>query len=168
MKSFQANSGCSLIDRFSLVERIVMRAGWLGFAAVGTYAIYQQAPFWAVFYVVYVLLTFVFIVMPGICAHCPYPSKYDTCLFLPPAFMNRFYPYKSPEIHPVAKAAVPVAMVGLVVIPHVWLFADWFLLLLFWLFGLPSLAALPFYYCKRCRNENCPLNKAGSGVGSQN
>jgi hypothetical protein len=33
---------CKLIDRFSLQERIVMRTGWLGMTAIGTYGIYRE------------------------------------------------------------------------------------------------------------------------------
>ncbi len=154
------STGCTLIDRFSLMERIIMRSGWYGFMAVGTYAIYKQAPVWAWVYVVYALLGFALVVLPGLCAHCPYPSKHSTCLFLPPAFMNRYYPYKGPQMSPAGKIAVLAVMAGMVIIPLFWLMADLPMLMLFLLLGLPTLAIFPMHYCKRCRHFDCPLNKA--------
>lgn len=154
------NTGCTLIDRFSLKERMIMKLGWYGFMAIGTYGIYKQAPVWAAIYVVYALLAFARIIVPGLCAHCPYPSMHGTCLFLPPALLNRFYPYRGPRMNAVEKITVGVAMAGLVIMPNVWLIADLPLLALFWLFGLPTLAAFPRHYCKHCRHFDCPMNKA--------
>jgi hypothetical protein len=53
-------------------------------------------------------------------------------------------------------------MAGMVIIPNFWLVADLSLLALFWLVALPFIAALPIHYCKRCRNFDCPMNKAES------
>ena len=154
------NTGCTLIDRFSLQERIVMRTGWLAFTAIGTYGIYEAAPIWAALYVLYCLLGFALVVLPSLCAHCPYPYQRDTCLFLPPGILRRFYPYKGPKMSAVGKISVFAAMAGMVIIPNFWLAADLSLLLLFWLVALPTIAAFPIHYCKRCRNFDCPMNKA--------
>ncbi|MGD9368888.1 MAG: hypothetical protein PVH87_24505 [Desulfobacteraceae bacterium] len=154
------NTGCPLIDRFSLQERIVMRTAWFGFMAIGAYGIYKAAPIWAVLYVLYSLLAFALVVLPALCAHCPYPYKRDTCLFLPPGILRRFYPYKGPKMSVAGKVGVLAAMAGMVIIPNFWLAADLALLLLFWLAALPTIAAFPLHYCKRCRNFDCPMNKA--------
>ena len=162
MTSSKNNASCTLIDRFTLMECIVMRIGWYGFMAVGTYGIYKQAPAWAVVYVVYALLGFALAVLPGLCAHCPYPSKYNTCLFLPPGLVNRFYPYKGPQMSSIGKLAVFSVMAGMVIMPNFWLVSDLPILVLFWLLGLPTLAVFPIHYCKRCRHENCLMNRAAS------
>ncbi len=154
------NRTCNLIDRFSLPERIVIRLGWYGFMAVGTYGMFKQSPGWAAVYLLYSILGFALIVLPGLCAHCPYPSRYGTCLFLPPKLVSRYYPYKGPRMHPVSKIAVPIAMLGIVLLPNIWLVSDPPLLILFWLLGLPTLAVFPMHYCRRCRHVGCPLNKA--------
>jgi hypothetical protein len=155
------NTSCPLIDRFSLKERMIMKLGWYGFMAIGSYGIYKQSPVWAGVYVVCALLAFARVIMPGLCAHCPYPSRHDTCLFLPPSLLNRFYPYKGPQMSRAEKISVGVAMAGLVIMPTVWLITDLPLLILFGLFGLPTLAAFPVHYCKRCRHFDCPMNNAG-------
>jgi hypothetical protein len=154
------NNTCTLIDRFSLPERVVMRLGWYGFMAVATYGIFKQSPGWAVIYVAYSVLSFALVVLPGLCSHCPFPSKHGTCLFLPPGLISRFYPYKGPRMHPLSKIAVPIVLVGMALVPHIWLVSDPPLLILFWLLGLPTIAAIPLHYCRRCRHFDCPLNKA--------
>lgn len=160
------NNVCNLIDRFSIRERIVLRLGWYGFMAVGTYGIFKQSPGWAAVYLLYSVLSFALVVLPGLCAHCPYPSRYGTCLFLPPKLVNRFYPYKGPHMRTVSKITVPIAMAGMVILPNIWLIWDLPLLLLFWLPVLPFVAVFPMHYCRRCRHFDCPLNKAvGSDVG---
>jgi hypothetical protein len=162
MTSSKNNSFCTLIDRFTLMERIVMRVGWYGFMAVGTYGIYKQAPAWAAVYVVFALLGFALVVLPGLCVHCPYPSKYNTCLFLPSGLVNRFYPYKGPEMSWIAKFSVFSVMAGMVIMPNFWLVSDLPILVFFWLLGLPTVAVFPLHYCKRCRHTDCPMNRAAS------
>lgn len=150
----------SLIDRFSLKERILIRMGWYGFMIVGTWGIFVQAPFWAVIYLLYSLAAFVLVIFPGLCAHCPYPSLYSTCLFLPPAWVNRFYPYQGPQMHPAAKMMTFIAMAGIIAMPQFWLLSSLPLFILFWTLALPTVAAFPMYYCRRCRHFDCPMNKA--------
>lgn len=160
------NTPCTLIDRFSLPERILVRLGWYGFMAVGTYGIYRQSPLWAVLYLAYSAAGFLWIVLPGLCAHCPYPSRFGTCLFLPPRLLNRFYPYKGPHMRPAAKLSVLMAMAGMLVIPNIWLVSDPPRLLLFWGLGLPVLAVFPLHYCRRCRHSGCFLNRAAGSKRS--
>jgi hypothetical protein len=150
---------CSLIDRFSLGEKIVMRTGWFGFMAVGTAGIYVQAPLWALVYVIFGAAGFALVVLPGLCAHCPYPAQHDTCLFLPAKLVQRFYPYKGPRMQPAAKMAVALVMAGFVMFPQFWLIRRPVVLMLFWVLVLPVLAAFPLYYCRRCRHGGCPMNR---------
>lgn len=151
---------CKLIDRFSMRERIIMQSAWYGFLAVGTYGIFKAAPLWAAIYAAYVALSFAAIILPSLCAHCPFPSEHATCLFMPPGLLNRFYPYKGPRMSTAGKIATVIFMAGLVIIPNIWLIRDFALLALFWILALPGLAAFPVHYCKRCRHFDCPMNKA--------
>jgi hypothetical protein len=156
----ETNHHCTLIDRFSFKEKLLMRTGWYGFMAVGFYGIYRQDPLWALLYAAASLLGFAVIVLPCLCAHCPYPSEYDTCLFLPPALLRLFYPYRGPRMSLAGKAATLAALGGMVIMPLFWLINNILLLLVFLLIGLPVLATFPLRYCRRCRHESCPMNKA--------
>ncbi len=151
---------CTLHDSFSLKDKIFMRIGWYGFMAVGTYAIYKQNPLWAWAYIAYVIIGFALVVIPWLCAHCPYPYQFSTCLFMPAGFLRKFYAYRGPKPSLAGKTAACVIMVGTVVIPNFWLINDMPLITIFWLFGLPTLLAFPLHYCKHCRNSGCPANRA--------
>jgi hypothetical protein len=156
----KSNNGCMLIDRFSLKEKLFLRTTWFGFLAVGTHAIYKQDPLWAWIYVVYTILGFALLVLPGMCAHCPYPYQFSTCLFIPPSLLRKFYTYRGPRMSPTDKAVALSAMAGMVLLPNFWLIHDIRLAVLFWLLALPSLVIFPMHYCPRCRHFGCPLNKA--------
>ena len=151
---------CSLIDRFSLKQKLLMRTGWLGLMAVGTGGIYLQDHFWALVYIISALAGFALVVLPGLCAHCPYPSTSSTCLFLPAQFVLRFYPYRGPRMSLGGKLAVAAVIIGLIALPQFWLIQRPGLLALFWLLALPAIAAFPLHYCRRCRHMGCPLNQA--------
>jgi hypothetical protein len=151
---------CTLIDRFSFTQKLSMRAGWFGFMAVGTYAIAKQNPLWAWAYVAFGFFGFALVVLPSICAHCPYPTEFSTCLFLPPGVMRRFYPYRGPKISLVGKMASFLALAGMLIIPQFFLVHDLSWFVIFWLLGLPVVAAFPLYFCRGCRNSGCPMNQA--------
>jgi hypothetical protein len=153
---------CKLIERFSVKERFFMRSGWLGFMAVGCYGIYTQDPLWALLYIVFGLLGFALVVLPALCSRCPYPVEFSTCLFLPPSLIRRFYPYRGPHMSLSGKISTIVILVGVVAFPLYWLADNRLLLLVYWIFGLPALAAFPLHYCRRCRHSGCPLNKASA------
>jgi uncharacterized membrane protein len=154
------NTGCTLINRFSLSGRIVMRTLWTAFTVIGTYGIYVQSPLWAAIYIVLVLLGFILVVLPSLCTHCPYPSKHNTCLFMPPGLVTHFYPYKGPDMSTAGKICSLFAIAGMVIMPNIWLVSTPPLLLFFWLVALPTVAVFPLYYCTRCRHLDCPMNKA--------
>jgi hypothetical protein len=156
----QKSAACTLIDRFSLKERIVMRSLWTAFTAVGAYGIWIRSPLWAVLYLVFTALGFALVVLPSLCAHCPYPARHDTCLFAPPGVIRRYFPYKGADMSAAEKVGPFAAMAGMVIMPNFWLASSPLLLLLFWIFALPTLAAFPRHFCKRCRHLSCPMNRA--------
>lgn len=158
---------CNLIDQFSLKERVIMRTAWAGFTAIGVWGIYRQDPLWSLLYLIYVLAGFGLVVLPGLCAHCPYPSQFSTCLFLPPGLVQRFYPYRGPRMSPLGKVAVLVVMAGMVVFPQFWLIHDPAVLALFWLTALPVIATFPLHYCRRCRHRGCPMNRVANSSATE-
>ncbi len=157
--SLESMPGCTLIDRFSFLEKMLMRAGWYGAMAVGFYGIYKQDPLWAVLYAAFGILGFALGVMPSLCAHCPYPAFHSTCLFMPPAVVRKFYPYRGARMSRLEKVVTLVCLAGTMIIPLFWLARDRVLLVVFLLIGLPVLAVFPLHYCRRCRHVGCPLNR---------
>lgn len=155
---------CRLIDRFSLKERLLARTGWYGFMAVAIYAIGKQDLLWAGGYTLVCAVGFAAMILPSLCTHCPYPSQYDTCLFLPPAWIRRLYGYRDTPMTLKGKIAAGSAALAIIAMPLIWLVEDIPMLLLYGLFLLPSILVFPIHYCKRCRNCNCPLNKTIAAV----
>ena len=152
--------GSILINRFSLKEKLLMRSGWLGFMTVGAYAIYRQDPLWAYMYVIGEFLVFALVILPFLCAHCPYPYKFSTCLYMPHGLVQKFYAYRGPEMGASEKIAAGAALASMVIIPQFWLIHEIKLLVIFWLAAVPSMAVFPLHYCSRCRHHGCPMNKA--------
>jgi hypothetical protein len=153
------NTKCSYIDRFSLTQILVMRTAWYGFIAIGITGIALHSFSWAAIYTTVTFFAFTLGVMPTICAHCPYPVERDTCLFAPPFLIKKFYPYKGPEVSFRESVITIFALATVVIFPQYWLNKNSFLQALFWIIFLPSIAAFPFFYCKRCRHTGCPLNQ---------
>ena len=151
---------CALIDRFTWKQKAVMRSGLFGVMAVGTGGIYLHNPLLAGLYLLGALVGAVLIVLPGLCAHCPYPSQFSTCLFLPAGLLNRCYPYRGPQMSLAGRLAVAAVTVGIVAMPQYWLISHRTLLIIFWLLTLPVALAFPLHYCRRCRHTGCPLNRS--------
>lgn len=151
-------STCRFIDTFPLSHRLIMRTGWYGFIAIGLVGISLHNLAWAGIYFAVVCAGFALAVSRAICSHCPYPSQYDSCLFLPPTLVKKLYPYRGPEVSLSGKICTVLALVAIIAFPQYWLKENTFLLFLFWTFCLPSIAAFPLFYCKRCRHTGCPLN----------
>jgi hypothetical protein len=157
------HTGCGLLDRFSLKDKFFMRIGWLGFMAVGAYGIYRQDPIGAFLYIAWGVLGFALVVLPFLCAYCPYPYQLSSCLFMPPQLVTRFYAPRGLPIPAGKKIAAGAALASMALIPQFWLFRDIPLLLLFWLIAAPVIAAFPLHYCSRCRHSGCPMNRAVRG-----
>ncbi|MBN2030509.1 hypothetical protein JW824_09715 [bacterium] len=148
-----------LVDGFSLIEKILMRMGFYGFIFIGAYGIYSATLLWGLLYTGFVLFGLGFVFLYCLCAHCPYPYEYSDCLFLPAGLIKKLYKSRSEQMHILDKVGFLMVMGGLVIIPQYWLLKRDMLLILFWIFCLPTLARLLFYLCKRCRHFNCPLNR---------
>jgi hypothetical protein len=127
--------------------------------AVGTWGIYLKSPLWSLFYLLYSIGGFTLVILPGLCAHCPYPYRFSTCLFFPLGLLKRYYPYKGPRMSRAEKIFVAVVMAGIFIFPQFWLLRQPGTLAVFWLLALPVLIVFPLYYCRRCRHVGCPMNR---------
>jgi hypothetical protein len=152
---------------FSTLEKTLMQVSFYGVVLVGVLAIGQQSPPWAAGYSGFMVIGMLFFVGPGLCAHCPYPTYYGDCLFLPTGFVNRFYPYSGPVMNTFEKISITVVLLGTVLAPHPWLIKAPVWLIPFWVFALPFLLVTPVYYCRRCRHFGCPLNRVKGKIRKQ-
>jgi hypothetical protein len=156
---------CKFVDRFPAWQKLVMRLLMIGFPAVALYAMFRHDALWAWIYLAFVVLGQLFLALPALCAHCPYPYKHNDCLLLPADMVRSLLTYRGPRLSKGEKAALTIALAGTVIMPQYWLFREPVLLILFWALLLPFLGFFQFYLCKRCRHTGCPANRIpGKGL----
>lgn len=162
----QKDTHCSFIDSFSLAQILIMRTAWYGLVGIGITAIALHSYTWAVVYFAVTLAAFTLGIMPALCAHCPYPAERDTCLFIPPRFITKFYPYKGPDMSFKESFITILGLAIVVIFPQYWLNKNIILQVSFWIICLPAIGAFPLFYCKRCRHTGCPMNQADGNTPS--
>lgn len=163
---YPQQNNVNLAERFSLFEKILMRMGFYGFIIIGAYGIYSESVPWGLLYTVFVIFGLSVLLSYCLCAHCPYPYKYSDCLFMPLALINK-YKFRSRPMSTLDKIGFIVMMVGVVVIPQYWLLKNSTILIIFWIFYLPTFAGFLFYECRRCRHFDCPFNLARKESGEK-
>jgi hypothetical protein len=155
---------CEFVDRFPVWQKMALRLLMIAFPLVGAIAVFRYDAVWGWIYVAFMVLGQVFLVLPALCAHCPYPYEHNDCLLLPAGLLRRLIKYRGPEITGGGKVALSIGMAGAVLIPQYWLFREPLLLILFWALLLPFLAFFQFYLCNHCRHTGCPANRVPGGA----
>lgn len=148
----------NLVERFTLLQKIFMRLGFYGFMIIGAYGIYLESILWGLIYSGFVIFGIKFGLSYFLCSHCPYPYKYSDCLFAPFWVFTKQYKFRSAPMSILDKTVFILAMAGFIVIPQYWLFKNYTILILFWIFCLPTIASLPFFWCRRCQHFHCCFN----------
>jgi hypothetical protein len=157
----------NLVESFTLLQKILMRVGFCGFMIVGAYGIYLESMLWGLIYSGFVIFGIEFGLSYFLCSHCPYPYKHSDCLFVPFWVITKQYKFRPAPMSILDKTAFILAMSGFIVIPQYWLLKDYTILILFWIFCLPTIASLPFFWCKRCKNFHCCFNSVSEELISQ-
>ena len=158
MSEQSCNNHGELIERFNLLEKILLRVGFYGFMLVGTYGIYSRSIVWGLIYTGFVIFGLKFGLLYFLCSHCPYPYKHSDCLFVPFSLIKKQYEFRSDAISVLDKIGFVAITAGFIVIPQYWLLENYTILILFWILCLPTLAIFPFYLCRRCLHFDCPFN----------
>jgi hypothetical protein len=159
MVSQHPRRNVSLADRFSLVEKILMRIGFSGVLIIGACGIYLENITLGIIYTAFIIFGQSVLLSYCLCSHCPYPNKYSDCLFVPARLIKKSYKFRSGPMSILEKIGFIIMIVGVVVIPQYWLLKNYVILAIFWVFCLPTYAGLVFYECKRCRHFVCPFNR---------
>ena len=151
------NQDCKLIDKFSLIQKVFMRLGLYGALIIGAYSIYVQSFMWGIIYTIFIILG-IFPFLACFCSHRPYPYEYSDCLFSPHEVVKSIFKYRPGPMNIIEKVVIILITAGLILIPQYWLFKNYTLLIIFWLFCALMVIPAPLYFCKRCRYFHCPLN----------
>ena len=147
---------------FSMGEKIFMGIGIYCSVLIGAYGISLESVSWSILYLVFVLLGMVVLFGYGLCSHCPYIfEEYSDCLFPPwGRIYRKLYKYRGAKLTATDKGFFFGVMLGIPLIPQYWLVHNLSILILFWLFFLPTAGGFLFYECRKCKHLGCPINRA--------
>lgn len=136
---------CGILSLFLILAAIL----------TATYAIYQSSPFWALVYIVGLMLSSLVIVF-SFCTKCP--SREKDCSHVIPGKIIRFFPRRAEAPYSFRdKAGVVVPLVFLIVYPMYWLLSQPAYFVMFAALCLGAAAVLQFFVCKGCANCYCPF-----------
>jgi hypothetical protein len=158
MSPQNGNHQVKIVERFTLVQKILMRVGFYGFMVIGAYGIYVESILWGLIYSGFVIVGIEFGLSYFLCSRCPYPYEYSDCLFAPFWVFTKQYTFRPGTMSIFDKTFFISSMAGFVIIPQYWLFKNYTILILFWIFCLPTIASLPLFWCRRCKNSHCCFN----------
>ncbi|MCF8104414.1 MAG: hypothetical protein K9K64_02930 [Desulfohalobiaceae bacterium] len=146
------------VDGFPNWQKLSMRGLFIAVLAVGAVAVFRHSHVWGWIYLAVATLGQLVLIVPNLCAHCPYPYHYNDCLLAPAGLMRSIFSYRGPTISRRGRLTLAAGAAGLVLIPQYWLLQEPVLLIFFWVLLLPFLAFFRLYLCRRCRHTGCPAN----------
>ncbi len=148
-----------LIDKFTVTQKIIMGLFFWTIPIVGAYGIYIESILWGVIYTIYFGVGPFYLLGRHFCSHCPYPCEHSTCLFQPYQIPKKLFKYKPTPMTTLDKIITFFSFAPMSIIPLFWLYKNPCLLIIFITANVAMYGAFFFYFCKRCRNYNCPINR---------
>lgn len=109
-------------------------------------------------YFVFIIFTYRVLLIGMFCSYCPYPFKYNTCIFFPVSVFKNVKPKtgKAPFIY---KFGHLIAFGGMFLIPQYWIIKNVYLSIGLWTTGLAIAVGILVHVCGRCRYQQCPFNR---------
>ena len=161
-------ANCALSKGFSIKEKLFAQISFFGILITGTLGI-----IWVdyLFVIPYVLIGWYGV--PGIiqryivCPRCPHLHQFGDCLQLPVNLTRLLVKRQKSAQFSLGEKAVFWAIFLLIpTYPLYWLIQTPLLLALFITFTVMWYAGQFFYFCKRCRIQDCPFNRTGIRIAS--
>jgi len=153
---------CPLSDGFSVWEKMYAQLSFLTMGIVGTIGIISVDWPWVLPYVVVYWFGIPGIIMRHLnCPRCPHLHTYGDCLQFHPVLTK--WIVKVRKTHPFTRGEKAVFLLIFLLIPTYpvyWLRVQPLLLGVFLLSAAMWYLGQWVYFCKRCRVESCPFNRA--------
>lgn len=162
----QEKCGCKkveLINGFSLKVRIIMHSGIYLFALFGTLGIGLENWKVGLAYLAFVIFSFRVLLIGMFCRYCPYPFKYNSCMFFPIRLFKNITP-KSGKAPFIYRFGHLFAFGGMFIAPQFWIYNHPYLAVGFWVTFLVICLGMLIRMCGRCRYEQCPFNRVPKEV----
>ena len=155
---------CPLAEGFSVVEKVYAQGSFFSMGIIGTFGIIRVDWIMVLPYVVVYWYGVPGIIMRHLnCPRCPHLHTYGDCLQFPPKLSARLVKRKkTTPFGPVENALFWMIALLIPTYPVYWLWAQPILLAVFVSAAGLWYGGQLFYFCKRCRVEACPLNRAGA------
>ena len=156
-----------MIEKFTLFQRITLQGSWFLIIILGSIGLFNFNFIFGVFYLSFSIITSCFLLSITLCRHCPYPCKYDSCLFMSPKTINKYFKNVSPNMNIFEKIIFVIIFLGIGLIPIYWLFiSNKFIFIPFIIFVINLYTYMFGYLCTKCYHYSCPFNIAEKSNGT--
>ena len=158
----KAGPRCTLADGFETWEKIYAQLSFVAIGTIGAVGVALIDWRWALAYVFIYLYGIMGVVMRHlVCPRCPHLHVYQDCLQAPPGLVRRLIrERKTTPLSRFEKLLFYTYFIFVPVFPIYWLLANPFLLVAFFVAVGAWYLGQFFRFCKRCRVEQCPFNRA--------
>jgi hypothetical protein len=157
---------CTLAQRFKTWEKVYAQVSFIAIGATGTVGIAVLDWRWALAYAAVYLYGILGIVMRRlVCPRCPHLHEYGDCLQAPVALTRWVVGERTTApLTAFEKFQFYTYFTFVPVFPIYWLVASPVLLAAFLAAAGAWYGAQFFRFCRRCRVDQCPANRAHSGL----
>ena len=153
---------CSLAGKFSLWEKIYAQSSFIAMGVSGTAGIILEDWIWVVPYIAIYWYGIPGIVMRHLnCPRCPHLHEYGDCLQAAPILTK--WLIKKGKTTPFGASEKLLFYMIFILIPGYpiyWLLSNRILLIAFLMVAGMWYLGQFLYFCKRCRVDDCPFNRA--------
>ncbi len=150
-----------MIEKFSLFQRITLQGSWFIIIILGNIGLFNYNLIFGTIYLSFSIITTFFLLSITLCRHCPYPCKYDSCLFMSPKIVKKYFKYISPNMNIFEKIVFVIIFLGIGLIPIYWLFiSNIFIFIPFIILVIYLYTYMFVYLCTKCYHYSCPFNRA--------
>jgi hypothetical protein len=156
------DSQCTLTEKFNLWEKLFAQLSFFTMGIAATVGIIMADWIWVIPYIIVYWYGVPGIVMKHLtCPRCPHYFEYNDCLQLPLFFTRilvkrqKQFPFSTFE-----KVLFHFIFIFIPIYPLYWLLPNTLLLSIFIICAVAWYSGQFFYFCKRCRNKECPYNLA--------
>jgi len=154
------DSQCTLTEKFSIWEKLYAQLSFTTMGIVGTVGIILVDWIWVIPNIIIYWYGTLGVVMKHLsCPRCPHYWEFKDCLQFPMIFTRKIvkqqkpYPYSTFE-----RILFHFIFIAIPIYPIYWLLPNTLLLSVFIICTVAWYSGQFFYFCKRCRNEECPYN----------
>jgi hypothetical protein len=161
-----SQKSCRYANGFALWEKLWAQGSFFAMLILGTIGIAREDWPWLAPY-----LAAGWYGVPGIimrhviCPRCPHLYVYNDCLQFPPKLTKWLIPRRrTAPLSTLERAAFWAILLMVPLYPLYWLRSETVLLWTFVASAAMWYSGQWFYFCKRCRLRNCPLNRVPAGA----